>query len=296
MIKSKETLYGLMVLGAGSLWGTMSIFSKTLTEGYGFSATEVVMLRALSCFLIVGAVILFTDRSLFKIRIKDIWMFLGSGILSIAFFNICYFTAINLVGASTACILLYTSPVFVMLMSAVFFKEKITLVKILSMILAFFGCVMVLAKNLNVNVPGVLVGVMSGFGYALYSIFGKFAANKKYSSLTITFYSFLIAFLFLAPMCDFSRMVKCFALDGYSYIWVLMTGIIVTAIPYFLYTKGIENIENSKAIIIASIEPVVATVVGLICFNQGITPLAFLGIITVIISITLMNSKLEKKY
>ncbi len=291
MNKIKENLSGLMVLIAGSLWGTISIFTKSLTEGYGFSATEVVMLRALSCFLTVGLVILFKDRSLFKIKLKDFWMFLGSGIASIAFFNFCYFTAINLVGASTASVLLYTSPVFVMLMSAVFFKERITLIKVASMFLAFCGCVMVLAKGLNINIPGIAFGVMSGFGYALYSIFGKFAANKKYSSLTITFYSFLIAFLFLAPLCNYNNMARCFAVDCFSYIWVILTGVIVTALPYFLYTKGIENIENSKAIIIASIEPVVATVTGFLCFGQRITLLAFCGIITVIFSIALMNRK-----
>ncbi len=291
---NKQTISGLMVLLAGTLWGTMSVFSKTLTIGYGFSSTEVVFLRAFSCFLIVGTVVLAKDKSLFKINIKDLWVFLGSGILSIAFFNICYFTAINLVGAYTACILLYTSPVFVMLMSALFFNEKITMKKVVAVILAFLGCVMVLAKNLNVNILGIIFGIFSGFGYALYSIFGKFATNKKYNSLTITFYSFLIAAIFLVPFCDFNNIKECININKFSYLWIVMTGLIVTAVPYFLYTKGIENIENSKAIIIASIEPVVATIIGFVFFMEPISNLSIFGIITVIISIIIMNSKSQK--
>lgn len=296
MIKSSNTLSCFMVFMAGVLWGTMAIFSKTLTQGYGFSATEVVCLRGLTCSLIVGIVLLIKDKSLFKIRIKDLWIFAGNGIFSLVLFNVCYFTAINLVGASTACILLYTAPVFVMLMSSLFFKERITLIKVCAMILSFAGCVMVLSKDFKANLAGILIGLTSGVGYALYSIFGKYATKKCYSSLTITFYSFLIAFLFLLPLCDFNNMAIGFSADLYSYLWVLGAGTVVTAIPYFLYTKGIESIENSKAIIIASIEPVVATITGVLCFGQSMGILELSGVATVIFSIVLLNVKSVKNY
>lgn len=81
-------------------------------------------------------------------------MFLGTGLCSIVFFNICYFTAIQLTTLSMAAILLYTAPSIVMVLSILLFKEAFTPVKALCLVLAFAGCVLVSGLGVGkVNIP-----------------------------------------------------------------------------------------------------------------------------------------------
>lgn len=94
---------------------------------------------------------------------------------------------------AVAALLLYTAPVFVMLMSLLCFGEAFTRTKALALLLTFSGCACVtgvFGSSLTLTLSGLLYGLGSGFGYALYSIFGKYAV-RKYSSLTITAYTFI---------------------------------------------------------------------------------------------------------
>lgn len=108
------------VLAAGTLWGIMGIFVRKLGT-YGFSSIQIASL----------------------IEIRDIGLFPGMGLVSLLLFTICYFTTINMASLSVAAILLYTSPIWVMLMSLVCFKEKMTKRKVLAAAMAFGGCVLV---------------------------------------------------------------------------------------------------------------------------------------------------------
>lgn len=87
--------------------------------------------------------LLFTDRAAVRVRLQDLWYFVGTGIFSVLFFNWCYFNAISLSALSVAAVLLYTSPVFVRLLSALCFQEPITPRKIGALLLTFCGCVLV---------------------------------------------------------------------------------------------------------------------------------------------------------
>ena len=120
--------FSFCVIAAGILWGTMSIFVRSLSE-LGFSSKQIMLMRSLLASGILAAVIALKNSALFKIHLCDIWIFIGSGILSMAFFSVCYFSTIIECGASVAVVLLYTSPVFVLILSAIFFKEKITFFK-----------------------------------------------------------------------------------------------------------------------------------------------------------------------
>ena len=137
-----KKLAPVFVLSAGTLWGIMGIFVRKLGT-YGFSSLQIACLRILfgaAQFLLITGVI---DRNLLKIQMRDVGLFLGMGLISLLMFTVCYFTTISLPSLSVAAILLYTSPIWVMLMSAVFFREKITRRKLLCAAMAFGGCVLV---------------------------------------------------------------------------------------------------------------------------------------------------------
>lgn len=273
----------LFVFTAGVLWGCMGILTRTMTEG-GFSQAEITAFRAFITAAFMIVFLLIFKRKELKIKPKDIPVFLGTGIMSVAFFNICYFTCMKLTTLSNAAVLLYTAPTFVTVMSAIFFKEKINSKKIVCIIAAFAGCVLV-SGGFDVNampVMGLLTGLGAGFGYALYSIFSRVAINKGYSSFTITTYTFIFAFagclFFIRP----THFMGCMAANA-SHLWFYALLVFMnTVLAYILYTKGLDGMENSTASIIASIEPIVATIVGITLFDEKLTIPGTIGTLLVL--------------
>jgi drug/metabolite transporter (DMT)-like permease len=113
----------LLILTAGSMWGSMGLFVRVLGKT-GCSNAEIVFLRAIVTAVCLLAYLAVYDRSLFRIRLKDLWCFLGTGLLSIVFFNICYFTTITLTSLAVAAVLLYTAPAIVIVLSAFLFRKR----------------------------------------------------------------------------------------------------------------------------------------------------------------------------
>ena len=141
MNKSKNT-YTLSILAAGCLWGFMGLFRRYMGEA-GFSSSGVIVLRCGVAALCFALTLLLTGPSQFRVRLRDAWCFFGSGVVSLLFFTFCYFQAMNYMSLSAAAILLYTAPAIVTLLSALLFKERLTGLKLLAVLLAFLGCALV---------------------------------------------------------------------------------------------------------------------------------------------------------
>ncbi|MBE6701681.1 MAG: EamA family transporter, partial [Ruminococcaceae bacterium] len=183
----KEKSGIIFVLIAGILWGTMGVFVNYFNS-VGLGSVECAWLRLVVAAVLVSLYILIKDAKLFSIKARDLWCFLGSGILSLMIFTVCYFRTIILSSMSVAAVLLYTSPIFVIILSMIFFKEKLTKIKALSAILCVIGCAFVtgiVGSDTKISILALLLGVSSGFAYALYSIFSRFALEKGYKSITI---------------------------------------------------------------------------------------------------------------
>lgn len=280
-----------LIVAAAVLWGMMGIFVRSL-NGFGFGSMQIVALRVSFSAAMMGAVLLVKDRSLFKVKIKDLWCFFGTGICSIVFFNFCYFRAIELTSLSAAAVMLYTAPIMVMVMSLFLFKEKINGVKIAAAVLAFAGCALVtgvVGGGFNVNGTGVLLGLGSAFGYALYSIFSRFAINRGYGSLSITFYTFLFASAGVIPFAEFSDMAGKISASPLCIVTGILLALLITVAPYLLYTAGLENTSPGKASVMASVEPVMATVVGILLFKEKPDIFGIVGIVMVIASVAMLN-------
>ena len=284
---------GVLILIAGVLWGSMGLFVRTLNEK-GLVSMEIVGLRAAVTTVALFLFLLVFDRKLFWIRWKDLWCFLGTGICSIVFFNYCYFKAITLTSLSVAAILLYTAPAIVMVLSYFLFGEKLTKRKLLSLVMTFVGCVLVtgiLTEKGSVSAGGILVGLGAGLGYALYSIFSRYALGKGYSSLTITFYTFLIAVIASCFLTDMGNVTRVAASSAGNLCFCLAFGVLCTVAPYLTYTLGLQYVENGKASIIASIEPVTATFLGAVLFHEKLTVSGVCGVVLVLAALALCNEK-----
>ena len=280
-----------LVLMAGILWGIIGIFVRRL-NALGFESMDIVILRAITTVILLGLFLLIYDRKKLVIKLKDVWCFIGTGILSVVFFNFCYFKAITMTSLSVAAILLYTAPAIVMVLSALIFNEKITKIKTISLVFTFIGCIMVtgiISDMQTINVQGIFMGLGAGLGYALYSIFSRFALERGYHSLTITFYTFLFALVGTIPFSNYPRIIRICGSDMRIIVFGLLFGFISTVLPYITYTRGLQEMENSRASIIASIEPVTATLLGVIAFGEKLSVLELLGVVLVLGAIVMNN-------
>lgn len=286
--------YVAAVLSGGFFWGFMGFFTRHLAE-FGIDANGAIVVRCGIAAVSFGILILLTDPRKFRIRLRDLWCFLGTGLMSLLFFTFCYFHAISMMSLSAAAILLYTAPIIVMILSALLFREKITRVKILAVVLAFAGCCLVsgIGTGTALTATGLLFGLGSGFGYALYTIFSRYALLKGYSSITINFYSCLLAaagaLVIWKPFEVFGRMTASVP----SFLWCLATGVLSCFVPYLLYTYGLTGLENGQASILASVEPVVASLVGVFVYHETLTVPSAMGVVLVLAAIVLLNRKSE---
>ena len=289
--KGSSKLGTALIILAGCFWGSMGIFVRKLGT-YGFGAIQIVSIRITLAALIFSLVLLVKDRSGFKISPKDIPLFLGLGFGSILFFTICYFTAITMMPLSTAAILLYTSPVWIMLMSIFFFHEKLDRRKLIALALAFAGCVLVSGiSGEGMTVTGLLIGLGSGIGYGLYSILGK-VALRKYSSYTVTTYTFIFAAVgswIISRPADMMGKFSGAPDLGFLIFFCFLTALITAVIPFLSYTLGLESVEASKAGIIATIEPMVATLIGILVFEEKLTIMSGAGILLILASVVILT-------
>ena len=282
----------IWIVIAGILWGIMGIFVRKL-ETYGFTSLQIASMRLIGgavIFVIAAAVF---DREKLRIRIRDIGLFFGMGVCSILLFTVCYFTTISMASLSVAAILLYTEPIMVMIMSLFLFHEKLTARKCTALVLAFTGCILVtgIGGDMKVSALAVGTGLLSGFGYGLYSIFGTYAL-RKYPPLTATTYAFVCGgagALFICRPADIAAKVQNSGEAGKVILLMFLMAFVTAVLPYLFYTVGLASVRASSAAIMASVEPVVATIAGVLVFHETMTGQSLVGILLVLSAIVILN-------
>ena len=272
----------LSILLAAALWGIIGLWNRRLMAG-GLSPTGIVTVRNFGGCVLLCAVFAVKDRSVFRVKREHLKYFFGTGIISVVLFTICYFSCQQICSLAVASILLYTAPSFVVVLSALLWREPIYLRKISALLLTLVGCSMVcglFAGKITVTLTGLLLGLGSGFFYALYSIFGRYAL-AHYSSMTVTVWTFLFAgpaSLALLRPADISAMTGDITMPLTAVCLVVFS----TVLPYLFYTNGLAQVESGKASILASLEPVVAALTGVIIFGEPMTAVTALGIVLVL--------------
>lgn len=275
----------VFVTGAAILWGILVIFIKNLSVA-GLASMEIVTLRVYGAALVLVVGLLLYNKKLLRIRLKDAWCFVGTGVVSIVFFSYCYFKNVTVSSVAVSSILMYTSPIWVTLFARVVFKEKIGKRKLIALGLAFAGCVLVSGITGGgvdrVSMEGLLLGLGSGIGYGLYSIFGRIALEKGYHPMTVSAYTFLFACLgvlpFIKPIEIWNKMNVSEGLWGWALCMVLFS----TCMSFTLYTIGLKYMEAGRAAVLATLEPIVTTLVGVVVYKEMLSLVMTIGIVLVL--------------
>ena len=287
--KAAKRRASLSILLAAALWGIIGLWNRRLMAG-GLSPTGIVTVRNFGGCILLCAVFAVNDRSVFSVKRDHLKYFFGTGIVSVVLFTVCYFSCQQICSLAVASILLYTAPSFVVLLSALLWKEPINLRKISALLLTLVGCSLVcglFAGQVTVTLAGFLLGLGSGFFYALYSIFGRYALSH-YSSMTVTVWTFLFAgpaSLVLLRPADITAMTGDIAMPLTAVCLVVFS----TVLPYLFYTSGLAKVESGKASIMASLEPVVASLAGVMAFGEPMTAMTAVGILCVLGGVAILG-------
>ncbi len=279
----------LCVILAGLFWGSAGLFVRKLNAA-GFTTMQVVAARSAISFVILTVIALVRNPGAFRIRLRDVWMFFGTGIVSVVVFNWCYFTCMIKTTLSVACVLMYTSPAFATILAALIFRERITLRKVLALVVAFAGCVVatgIWTGASGLSVGGVLIGLCSGLFYALYSIFSRFAL-KRYSALTVNLYTFLFASVGALPLSKPSEIAGYLLQTPATWWYVLGVGLVAAVIPYLLFTYGLTRVDVSRANIIVTVEIAAVLFFSIAVFREGFFWYNLVGIALVIAAVVLL--------
>ena len=280
----------LSILAAAALWGIIGVWNRRLMAA-GVSPASIVVVRNFGGMALLSAVFALRDRSVFRVERRHLKYFFGTGVVSVVLFTLCYFTCQKLCSLAVASILLYTAPSFVVVLSAILWKEPVTKRKLSALGLTLVGCALVcgvFAGDLTVTVPGILLGLGAGFFYALYSVFGRYALSH-YGSMTVTVWTFLFAGPASLVLLRPAELIGAFSAQ--PGLWLTAAGLVVfsTVAPYILYTRGLSQVEAGRASIMASLEPVVASLAGVLLFQEPMSALTAGGIVCVLAGVYILR-------
>ena len=285
---NKKFLGEFYIIACAVLWGIISLFTLPL-NGMGFSSAEITFIRSLFAAVFLGVFILVEDRGLFKISLRHLPFiaFMGIG----CFMTVCmlYTLSIEENGSSVAAVLMYTSPVWTVVISRFLFKESVTWLKISVLIGVVGGCAMLsFGGELRLSFKGIAVGLATGLFLALYGICGKIA-GQKYQPETVTFYVFLFSALagFFVAMAW--RLPVKIGENPISLAYFVGLAGLSTAAAYLLYSAGLKTVSAGKASMLSTLEIIVATIVGIVAFKVNVGIVGYLGIAITILSLVLLE-------
>lgn len=282
------------IILAGFLWGSAVVFSKVL-GGFGFTPLQMTALRNTVAALALFFYILITNPKQFKASVKEIVIFVISG-ACILFTGTFYYTAMEMTSPSTAVVLMYIAPILVMGVSVLFMGERFNKQKGVAVAFAFIGCGLVtgIIGGLKFQIVGILMGILSGIVYAAYNICAKIEMKRGNDAVTASFYCFLgaavIGILISNPVTLFGTVTQN---SPQALPYVIAQGLFTGAIPYFLYTLASKRLPAGVASAMGTTEPMSATLISVVFYNDKIGLQGFVGIILIIGAVLLLSRSEE---
>ena len=298
----KNKIYVFIVILSGIFWGSSCLFVDYLKTHTPATSVQITAIRIVLAALVLNLWLIVKGKgfSLYKISGKSWLLCAISGFCSVVAMGMFYYSCMVETSAAVAVILLYTAPLFVMIMSLFFFKEKMTVQKMVAFVIAIVGCALVsgIASGSRISALGIFLGLMSGFTYSLYGIFTSIFMKENKDTLTFTALSFFFAAIGALVISKPWEIVK-FTLEveniPLTLIMYLLLAICTAVIPFFLYSKGIEGVKPDVASILAFSEPLMACVFGTAVLGQDMDVFGVIGIVCVCAAIVVLNVNFKKK-
>ncbi len=260
------------------IFGTIGIFRRWIP----FPSSVVALVRAF-----VGLVFLLLLRALRRESVdreavkKNLWRLVIPGAM-LGINWICLFEAYNYTSVAAATMCYYMAPVFIILLSPLVFRERITLRKGVCAAVAVFGMVLVsdvLTSGLH-GAKGLAFGLIAAALYAAIVIVNRTLDGISGEDRTIV--QFAVSVLVMLPYVLLTENVAALRLTPTVLMLLLVVGIVHTGIAYVLYFGSIAFVPAQTAALLSYIDPVVAVLLSLLLLKEPMSVPAIIGAVLVI--------------
>ena len=287
MKKSKAYLF---IILSSFLFGTSGIFVRLLSP-YGFSSMQMTAMRGIVSAVALSLFALITNKKLFKTTLKELCLFILSGVFMFgaAFF---YYTAMEYTTVATAVVLMYSAPIYVLLFSVLFLKEKLTALKAVAVAVMLVGMALVsgIVGGMEFNFWGVFFAIAAGVTYAAYNIVAKIEMKRGNDPMMAMIYCYIVMGLLAGLWADVPDMVGLTAQDPPLLILLILSiGLLTCAVPYLMYTVSLKKIPAGTASALALIEPMAAILYSVVFFNEPLTWPLVIGVVLILGAVFLIS-------
>lgn len=259
------------IAAAAIIWGSNGVIVNRVP----LDAYSITFFRVLFGGITLLPVVLLTRKTETMNAVRSWSTILSLGFL-LALGWVLLFHSMKLIAIANAVLLNYTAPIFVALLAPLILQEKLEKSTLIALPISVVGIVVIsFQQDLQIshlNLLGVVLGLLSGLVYAVFTIVSK-KTLFSFSSQVTAFYSNFIASLFLFPFI----IGKDLSLSLSSWILLLVLGVFNTGFAVTLYFKGISKVKAQKGVVFTYLEPVSAAVFGFLFLAQHPTPLTLVG-------------------
>jgi drug/metabolite transporter (DMT)-like permease len=302
----------LIALTGVMFWSWTGILISYLLKHYPLMPMTLAVWRDL---FVTGALIVglwLFKRTALHIEPRQRWMLVLYGV-SLTVMNVTWTFSVALNGAAVSTVMVYASPGITALAARVFFKERVSVIRIVAFAGSLAGCVLVAKANdpaqWNLNAGGILVGLASAFGFTFYSMMGKVTSQRKINSWTATLSAFTVAAIALLPIAAvtaalaratasplddltrYSLLSLGTQLDGWLILLIL--AVIPTIGGFGLYTASLGHLSAGTANLIATLEPVLTTLLAYLLLRESLNTTQLLGGAFIVASV--ISLRLEER-
>lgn len=296
----KRLLYFLLTLTV-IFWGTSFAAVKI---GIGnLDPVQFLFLRTMFATIIFSVILFKTPKEKRKIDGKDIPYIIYLGFMGISGYFIVQYTALEYTTTVNASLLVGLAPIIVAIYSCLFMKEKLELVRIIGIAMCFIGIILIITKGNISNLSfgktifGDMLMLLNAVMLAIFSIGAK-RILKKYDPFIVVAYMNIFALIMLAPFAFTSNFLSSASflskLDDINIKIILSSlylGATCTVLGYYSWYSAIKEFGPSRTSVFNYINPLVASIVSFILFDEGINVYTILGGISIIGGVALNNMK-----
>ncbi len=281
----------LAALLAGIVWGFLGPVVRELSD-LGINSTQITCIRFTVVGLLVLGYLYARERDSIRVDRKSLMILIATGVIGTVFSSVCYLGAMDHINLGLACLLEFVNPFIVMVVCVPLLHERITKEKSISVIIAFIGCMLCMELISNpgaFSLLGITLGVLSGIFFAFHTVGVKVAAARGLSTMVVLFYTSIICGLALIPFCDLQSALTVFATDTYALWLIIILTIPLTLVPSLLFTYSLEKIDAGLAAIIIFVEPMSASIVGFLLYNETMGLESMIGVLLILIALIIVN-------
>ena len=255
----------------------------------GLNVNSVIFYRFIFASILL-AIFMIIKKDSFYLKFKEIILLALLGLL-FGISAISLFNSFLYMDAGLASTVLFIYPIFVAIIMALFFKEKNSIITILSIIFAFLGVVLLYESDgANVSNFGIFLVIVSSLCYAIYIVIIN--QYLKLSALKVTFYSMLFCTITILIHSFFDSSLNIMPLVNFNmWFYTIFLALVPTIISLLFLIKAIQLIGSTSASILGALEPLTAVLIGVYVFNEKITFWLVIGIVFILFGVLLIVLK-----